>query len=149
MTLRTVEFEISDVAPKTTHHSKKIITVNGHGSMADTPKLRTAKRFWREALKPHIPNTPFLAPVRLSVALVWPFRASDPKRVSEAGVLVPCTAKPDLTNITKTIEDILVELGFIENDQGNSSLIVNKYWGSDPYIYVCLEEMDSLMRGRK
>lgn len=147
--LRTVEFEISELAPTTTHQAKKIVRHGAYHSLADTPELIAAKRFWAEKMRPYIPDIPLTAPVRLSVAVVWPFRCSDPKYITEAHELVPCTVTPDCSNVVKTIEDQLVKLGFIENDQGNSSLIVNKYWGSDPYVYISLEELDSPFRHRK
>jgi Holliday junction resolvase RusA-like endonuclease len=59
------------------------------------------------------------------------------KRLRASG-RIPHISKPDLTNVTKTLEDRLSELLFIEDDRKVIELHVRKWWGNEPGIAVMI-----------
>lgn len=130
-----VSFFVSCVPPKTSHHAKRIVRFGKFSRLADKPELEAAKQTLESLLQPHQPSAPVPGPVVLRITWIWPFLASHPKRVRAAG-LVPCTSKPDLSNVLKTLEDRLVRLRFIEDDRSVVQVEMQKYWGATPGISV-------------
>lgn len=52
------------------------------------------------------------------------------------------TTRPDATNILKLVEDVMQELGFYNDDNGNT-VFCTKYWTSGPSrVSIKLEEQD-------
>jgi Holliday junction resolvase RusA-like endonuclease len=130
-------FHLACIPPKTAHHHKRIVHIGDFSRMADRPELVQAKRFLEELLIPHQPPETIKGPVVVTVTYVWPWLASHSKKVRALG-LIPHTSKPDLTNVTKTLEDRLCELCFIEDDRMVVDLYVRKRWGNEPGITVTI-----------
>ena len=134
-----VRFKIDCVPPTTSHHHKKIVKTKAFTKLADRDELVHAKQLLEVYLLRHRILAPVPAPIRLTIAYVWPWLAKHGKRVREAGVRIPHTSKPDLTNVTKTLEDRLAKMRFIEDDRGVAQLVISKWWGPDPGIFVQIE----------
>lgn len=140
-----VGFWESFVPPKTTHQSKKIARF-GSGSRAftrlkDTERLTMARELYLAMFAKHRPSEPFEGPVELELLIVWPYRNGEPKAKTIAKLFRMMDKKPDASNMAKTIEDILVELRFINDDGQVSDLIVRKRWGHEPGIGVRITEV--------
>jgi Holliday junction resolvase RusA-like endonuclease len=58
---------------------------------------------------------------------------------------IPKTTKPDASNVVKHFEDLLVALGFIEDDALVSRLVVEKWWGPADAVgmYLTIGPMES------
>lgn len=138
---RVLRFQIACVPPKTSHHAKRIVRVGKWARLADKPELVAAKDMLDALLLPHQPAAPFQGPVRLDLEFTWPWRASDSKRVRAQG-RVPHTARPDCSNLTKTLEDRLVALRFLEDDNAVVDLRVRKWWGAEPGILVSIAAVE-------
>lgn len=137
----TLSFRLACIPPTTNHQRKRIVTIrtanNEFHKLADTPELNHAKRVLEELLIPHQPPAPVAGPVVLTVEYTWPWLASHSKRVRARG-RIPHISKPDLTNVTKTLEDRLCELLFIEDDRKVVDLRVRKWWGEIPGIDITI-----------
>ena len=126
-------------------HSK-IITFRPKGrapisSIANTPNLNEAIAQWDRILAPHAPSSPLRGAVRLSCVFTFPWRETEPgkNRVPE-GILH--TSRPDLSNLIKTMEDRLQELGYVEDDARIAQYgEVTKLWGDHPGLRLTLEEI--------
>lgn len=126
---------LSCVPSKTTHQHKKIIRLGGFSRLADKPELVATKEALDALLAPHRPKTPLDGPLSLSLVYVYPWRKSEPQKNKTTGRKW-MTSKPDCTNISKTLEDRLVRLGFMLDDAQVCSLHVSKLWGDEPGIKV-------------
>lgn len=138
----TVRFFVSCVPPTVNHQRKKIVTIRTRdgrefSKLADTRELNHAKALLEELLIPHQPPQPIVGPVTLTVEYTWPWLASHGKRLRALG-RIPHVSRPDLTNVTKTIEDRLVELCFVEDDRKVVDLRVRKWWGDTPGIEIAI-----------
>lgn len=149
-----MEFFVSCVPPRTTHHSKKVVNIRlrdgrSFAKLADTEQLSTARSIWLSLLKPFQPPEPVAAPVLLDLEFTWPWRGGDSEKVRARG-RIPCTVKPDCSNIAKTVEDILCLLGFIENDARVTELRVRKWIGSKVGLRVRVVTVEEgLMEGKR
>jgi len=140
-----LSFRLECIPPKTSHHAKRIVRIGGFSRLADKPELVEAKHSLEALLLPFQPAQPIPGPVSLFVSYTWPWVDSRHgkagslrrQRVQAAG-RQPHTTKPDLTNVTKTLEDRLVLLRFLENDQSVAELHVSKYWGNRPGIGITI-----------
>ena len=131
--------------PKTSHHRKKIVHLRVRGRvvsrLADTTGLNRTKRTLEAMLAPHRPAEPMRGPVRLSLAWVWPWVASDRKaaRGLATNGRMWHPRRPDCSNLTKTIEDRLVACGFLEDDGQVVLLEARKYRGDTPGLWIRIE----------
>lgn len=132
---QTLRFRVNCVPPTTTHHRKRIVKIGKFSRLADKPELIAAKAMLDELLLPYQPPAPVTGPYTLSLEFTWPWRASESKRVRARG-RIPHVSRPDCSNLTKTIEDRLVALRFIEDDNAVVDLHVSKWWGTEPGIEV-------------
>lgn len=141
-------FFVSCVPPRTSHHHKRIVRMGQFSRLADRPELVDAKATLDALLLPHQPATPIEGPVQLEVAYTWPWLAKHGKTIRRFG-RIPHTSKPDLTNVTKTLEDRLVRLRFIEDDRAVVTLTARKWWGDHPGISVCITPATAVSIDRK
>ena len=54
------------------------------------------------------------------------------------GGRLPHIAPPDLSNVIKTLEDVLVSLQFLEDDRAVAVLHVEKWWSDRPGLTITL-----------
>lgn len=132
-----VRFHMPCIPPTTSHHHKKVARVAGFARLVDRDELVAAKGLLEELLIPHQLPHPVEGPVALTVEYTWPWLSSHGKRIRTHG-RIPHISKPDLTNVTKTIEDRLVRLRFIEDDRKVADLHVRKWWGERPGIEIAI-----------
>ena len=130
-----LSFYLTCVPPRSTHHAKRIVRVGQWSRLADKAELVAAKEMLDALLLPHQPPAPLPGPIMLALEFTWPWLSSHSRRV-KAQVRVPMTSRPDCSNITKTFEDRLVALRFIEDDNAVVDLHVRKWWGDSPGIAV-------------
>lgn len=144
-TRRSLTIEITARIPTTTHQRKKITTIQVQGrtitSIGNTRELNEAIEQWDRILAPHAPSSPLKGAIRLSCVFTFPWRETEPgkNRVPE-GILH--TSRPDLSNLIKTMEDRLQELGYVEDDARIAQYgEVTKLWGDHPGLRLTLEEI--------
>lgn len=135
-----IEFWAEFKPPKTTHQSKQIVRRGAGARLRNTAALNGAKAIYTAAFLPHRPRKPLLPPIALEIRIVFPHVKSAPKKIK--GKTVHHTSRPDASNLAKTIEDILVDLGFLTDDAGVSNLSVSKRSGDVPGVYIKLETLE-------
>ena len=131
----SLRFRMNCVPPRTNHHAKRIVRIGRFSRLADKPELVAAKEMLDGLLLPHQPSAPIAGPVRLTLEFTWPWLGSHSRKVRALG-RQPHTSKPDASNVTKSIEDRLVALRFLEDDAKVVELHVSKWWGDAPGIVV-------------
>lgn len=145
-TRRWLTFEAECEIPTTTHQRKKVITIRPRDkppitSIGNTPELDDAIAQWTRILAPHAPLSPLTGPLKLSGSFMWRWRETEPgaNRLEEG---IWRDTKPDLSNLLKTMEDVMEELRFFEND---SRIVaygdIVKKWGPRGYLTILLEEI--------
>lgn len=132
-----IAFHLSCVPPTTSHHRKRIVRIGKFARLADKPELVAAKEMLDVLLLPHQPRAPIAGAVALSIEFTWPWLKSQSKKFRSQG-RAPHTSRPDCSNVTKTLEDRLVALRFLEDDSAVADLHVRKFWGDDPGIAIAI-----------
>lgn len=132
--------------PPTASHHRKVISrfkKKGGGDVAglrDADSLVEAKRFLHDLLFPHATEWrlgPLTVPLACVLEFEWPWTA-DHKKADRARGRVPRTTRPDSLNVGKTLEDVIVEAGFIADDNLNVINVVSRWYGSTPGIRIRL-----------
>lgn len=130
-------FFVHCVPPTTSHHAKRIVKRGKFASLADKPELVAAKEMLESLLLPHQPGSPVTGAVALTLEFTWPWLKGHSKKVKAQG-RIPHTSRPDCSNLTKTLEDRLVALRFLEDDNAVVDLHVCKWWGDRPGIRISI-----------
>ncbi len=130
--------------PKVSHHAKRIVRRGPHLSLADTEELAESLGIWGNVLAPMKQQAPqaFEGPLVVSIALTWPWRKGDSGKKRRTG-RIPCTVKPDVDNIAKTIIDTLARLLIIRGDQEICRLTVTKWIGDHPGVEIQIGRLTS------
>jgi Holliday junction resolvase RusA-like endonuclease len=138
-----IRFKIDCIPPKATHQASLRIMkrrdggqfigkfANSNGKKAQTSLM--------SMFMPYKPQKPLEGALKLSVVWVYPYRATEPKK-NRTG-LIPCTTRPDSSNLIKMPEDILTKLGFIQDDSQFSEIEFKKFYGENPYIEVSISKI--------
>ena len=135
-----VSFFLPCIPPKVSHHAKRIVRRGKFSSLADSPKLETARGDLITLLKDYTPAAPYdNVPLILRAEFIWPWLRGDTLRVRARGQVWHDT-KPDADNIAKTLIDCLVCCAFFSHDSRIVSLKVLKFRGEKPGIDVQLSE---------
>lgn len=108
-----VELFVScDLRGMSTHHDKIIARRGQRHCLVDSKRLVATKQL----LDGHLAGkfaSPLDGPVYLKVTYVYAFPASAPKRGPQRQLK---TTRPDLSNLTKTVEDALTRAGAFHDD---------------------------------
>lgn len=136
-----IRFFVACVPPTTSHHRKQIVKIGKFSRLADKPALVEAKAFLESVLLPFQPASPMTGPIALSLEFTWPWLKGHSKRSRALG-RIPHTSRPDCSNVTKTLEDRLVALRFLEDDSRVVDLRVQKWWGDQPGISISIEAFE-------
>lgn len=138
---RQVQFRLDCDPPKATHHAKKIVRRGSKGlRLADSDKLVEARALLeglvlQAKLKHRV--KPFEGSVRLRIKFT--FR---PPKKREANPAEYHFVKPDLTNLAKTIEDVLVRQGIIKDDCWVAQLALEKTEQGRPGIDISIIQLE-------
>ena len=137
-----IAFQVACVPPTANHQRKKIVRLKmkdgrSFSKLADKPELVAAKGMLDSILMPFQPLAPIAGAVAMTLEFTWPWLKSHSKKVRQLG-RIPHTSRPDCSNATKTLEDRLVALRFLEDDKAVVDLRVRKWWGDEPGIAVTI-----------
>lgn len=128
------EFFMPMITPTITAQQKGVKGVKGKPIFFEKPTVAEARQKFLSALFPFRPAIQFAPPVRVVVKFI--FQAAGKHRNGEWH-----TGTPDVDNLAKLFLDTLTESGFVGDDRHVASLIVEKFWGDIPGIWVRLEEI--------
>ncbi|MDQ6892168.1 MAG: RusA family crossover junction endodeoxyribonuclease [Acidobacteriota bacterium] len=152
-----VSLFVACVPPRATHQAKKIASrglrrtpsgtlVPVYG-LTDKPELAGARELLAGLFSGRgmAPAKPLVGDVSLIVEYEWPWLKEHDKgkfRAFRARGRMPCRSKPDCSNLAKTIEDVLVALGYMGNDVDVVELTVRKWFGDRPGITVRISTLE-------
>lgn len=120
--------------PTVTSQQKGAMVRNGKIRFFKKGKVKESEGTFHALLFPHRPKTPFTGPVCLCIDFVFPWRKSEAKRIRNAYRAFPVQTRPDLSNLIKTVEDVMTTLRYWEDDGQISSLRMTKTYGDEPGI---------------
>lgn len=120
--------------PTVTAHQKGAFAVGGRVRFFKKKRVVESENSFHALLHPHRPEYPFDGPVCLCIGFVFPWRKSEAKRVIKNYSLYPIQTRPDLSNLIKTIEDVMTTLRFWNDDGQISTLNISKQYGDRPGI---------------
>lgn len=135
---RSIHRFIPCIVPATTHNALEIhYGRGGNPHIGKTHQLQEAEAYLEARMAPLVSA---VGGVPLCGALVaqftWIFAADARHAIGDAK-----TTKPDLSNLVKTLEDVLVRLGVIADDALICDERLMKGYGR-PGIYVALTELE-------
>lgn len=98
-------------------------------------KLKAARSKLMGYLGRHTPATPLQGAIRLGVKWCFPITGKH-----EDGEWK--TTRPDTDNLQKLLKDCMTDLGYWKDDAQVASEIVEKFWASNPGLYVMVQELE-------
>ena len=134
-----IRVKLDIVPPTATAQQKGVFVRNGHAHFFTKQKVRDAEDFLAALLAPHAPAEPLRGPVYFQARWCFPYRKSEPKRVTAAGREIAHTVRPDLDNLEKALLDVLTRLRFYEDDSQIFTKSTAKVWGPKPYLAIALK----------
>jgi Holliday junction resolvase RusA-like endonuclease len=124
-----IDLTIRCVPPSVTAQMKRVRVLKGRPVFFHGAKMRREEQTWTALLQPHAPALPMTGPLALSIRMVWPHLKG--VRKGDAHRILPKTTKPDCSNVSKHLEDLLVKLRFIENDAHVARHVIEKFHGPE------------------
>lgn len=137
-----IDIVLRCLPPSTTAQQAKRVQVVRNRQGRHVPRFYRSDAIEREAhtwavlLRSHVPRQPLDGPVALSVRLVYPHVSRTPKR--DQGHVIPKVSKPDASNVSKELEDVLVKMRFLHDDQQVARLVVEKFHGPADQVGIRL-----------
>lgn len=125
-----IEFFIPMIPPTATHQQKKINWAKR--LIYESDQTKTARAKLTAHLAGHKPQEPIEGPITMSVIWVYPLVKG--RKDGE-----PKATRPDIDNIQKLLLDCMTALGFWKDDAQITVMMVSKYYGEIPGIYIKLE----------
>ena len=131
---------ILPASPPTVTHQAKVIgwrrsarTGKTWKGLRDSDELRLARDTYIKLLRAsrQKPRTPVAGPVHLAIAFCW---------LGEARAFY--LQKPDWDNAAKTLQDVLVEEGWIEDDRAVAVALVWKLAAPTAFVRVAAHTLD-------
>lgn len=120
--------------PTVTHNDLRPATRGGRPYIRKSERLREAEDAIMARLAPVRPSEPLSGPLRLQVR--WCFGTGG--RMAQGS---PHTAKPDMSNLLKTLEDCMVRSGWIADDALLCEETMAKAWMDPAGIWVRVAEL--------
>jgi Holliday junction resolvase RusA-like endonuclease len=109
-------------------------------------KVKASEATFHALLLPHVPSAPFAGPLRLTLGFIFPWRKTERKSVMRAHSEVPVTTRPDLSNLVKTLEDVMTTLRFWGDDSQISDLRLTKRYADTPGLRIEISEDSPIQR---
>ena len=134
-----IRVKLDIVPPTATAQQKGVFVRNGRAHFFTKAKVRDAEDFLAAMLAPHAPAEPLRGPVYFQARWCFPYRKSEPKRVTNAGREIAHTVRPDLDNLEKSLLDVLTRLRYMEDDSQIFLKSTAKVLGPKPYLAIALK----------
>lgn len=130
-----IEFFAPMVPPTTTHNDLVPVSdARGRARIVKSQTLREAEAKWEAHLAEHAPGKPLQGAVALEMRICWPTGGKHAQGSWH-------DVKPDADNVEKTVFDVMVKLGYFDNDSRIALHTTAKLWSDPAGIYVRMEEI--------
>jgi Holliday junction resolvase RusA-like endonuclease len=128
------EFFLPMRPPTKTAQQRRTKKVNGKTIFYEDAELSAVRTKLTAHLSQHVPERKYTGAVRLVTK--WLFPITGKHQCGEYKI-----TKPDCENFIKLFNDICTGLGFWTDDALIASMIIEKFWGEIPGIYVMIEDI--------
>jgi len=132
----SIDIRLNILPPTATAQQKGVFVRNGRAHFFVKKEVKEAEAFLGSLLAPYAPDEPMRGAVEFRATWVFPYRKSEPKRVTAAGEYIPHTSRPDLDNLEKGLLDTLTRLRFWEDDNQVAKKETVKAWGASPFLEI-------------
>ena len=136
-----IYIKLDIVPPTVTAQQKGVFVRNGRAHFFTKAKVRQAENLLAALLAPHAPAEPLHGPLHFQARWCFPYRKSEPKRVTATGREIPHNTRPDLDNLEKGLLDVLTALRFWDDDNQVAVKKTAKVWGERPYLKIAIDEV--------
>ena len=123
-----MQFFLAMTPPRTTSQTQRISVRNGKPRVYRAPELAEARANLIARLAGHAPAAPM--PGALKVVTKWCWQA----KPAQHGT--PKATRPDVDNLSKMLLDCMTHCGFWDDDAQVASLVIEKFWSTQPGIFV-------------
>ena len=130
-----IAFFLPIIPPTVTHQEKQVRVVNGKPKFYEPERLKAARAKLEANLSKYVPEEPMNGPVELLVK--WCFPITGKHRNGEWK-----TTKPDTDNLQKLLKDCMTKLGYWKDDAQVVSEIIEKFWATQPGLYIVTGELE-------
>lgn len=124
------------IPPTATAQQKGVFVRGGRAHFYTKAKVREAEATYATLLMAHRPETPTEGEIYLHVTFTFPYRKSEPKRVTRNGDIIPHLQRPDLDNLEKNLIDTMTRLGFWSDDSQIFEKYTRKLRGPSPAVDI-------------
>lgn len=140
--MNAIKIELDIVPPTATAQQKGAFVAGGRIRFFTKRKVREAENFLAALIAPYAPPKPIEGAVRLDIEWRFPYRKSEPKRVTNAGADVRHTVRPDLDNLEKSLIDTMTRLGFWRDDAQIADKRTSKFRSAKSGLAVTVTALD-------
>lgn len=132
-----IDLTIRCVPPSVTAQKKRVHVVSGRPVFFHGAKMRDEERTWAALLQPNAPPAPMTGAMALTIRMVYPHLKGAKK--ADVHRLIPKVSKPDCSNVSKHLEDLLVKLRFIDNDAHVARHVIEKFHGPEAAVGIRIQ----------
>lgn len=135
------KFHIPGPPPNAWGKNSKTARVNsktGKAYVQSNPATLQTNEMLVDAFESQFDGDPISGAVRVQVFVHWPWRKADLGKHIGA---IRKTTKPDGDNVLASIFDSLEKAGVLVNDSQIADFYFSKWWGSEPGIWVEVQEL--------
>lgn len=129
-----IDIFIRCVPPQVTAQQKRVARTPKGLRFFKPERLAREETTWAALLRPHVPDVPMDGPLAIRIRMVYPHRASTPKR--DRDKLLPKTTKPDGANASKHLEDTLTRMRFVVDDALFVDTRIQKLFGPEAAVGI-------------
>lgn len=113
-----------------------------NGRVVTNRNIASTKSLMVGLLAPKAPKEPLQGPLRLNVMVVWPFKKTERKSITQSGSHIPKITRPDGDNVLATIKDVMESLGYFNDDSQIYCEHIERWHGPKGFIRIILEEVN-------
>lgn len=158
--------DVINPANMSTAQQKGVRVVHGIPMFYDRPQLKETKKAIRRAIEDKLPKESILRTIKkvknkltpvsvfkdtiprkvgvsLAISYHFPFASYHSKKVRELGKIY-MLERPDLDNLTKTVMDVMTQIGIWEDDSQVCRLQLYKYRSNTPMLRIFLSTVDEI-----
>lgn len=129
------EFFLPIIPPTCTHQEKQVNCKNKKPVFYEPQELKEARSKLEAHLAQHTPKAKYTGPVQLVTKWCFPIKGNHLPGEWKA-------TKPDTDNLQKLLKDVMTQLGYWKDDAQVASEITEKFWASQPGIYIRITPLE-------
>lgn len=132
------EFVIKGSPPTRTAQQRGLRVIRGHAQFYEKKEVAQAKAYLADQMLTYVPEDPYNCKIYLRV--LWLF---DKKSLTKKEWRTFNDHRPDLDNLCKGLLDVMVDVGFFDDDSTIIKLDLTKAWSREyPGLFIQIIQID-------